>query len=317
MQVIYFQFAKNGTPFVGPLREDLHVDIINRNNNQKVRINSISSYNTYCSLGTVQGIAPKQREQFRKLLKKAKEHTRALISSQALSNQAWLHHIICFVPSVVYPTAACHLNDYQLDQLQRNYIGVLMNKMGFIRKYARDIVYGPKEFDGIGCLNMRIEVGLLAVETIVRNLRIPGHGQSIIKTFLESWQHVSGMSHPLLEYPKIRAPHLEGYFYSHVRNYCAKHEISIEINDIAIQIPPRGNDEFIMDIACRDTEINDNECKQIYYFKSYLQVKWKSDLMTAQGDRIADGIMQGYRLYQHSSSKREEITQDRPSAATW
>ena len=86
---------------------------------------------------------------------------------------------------------------------------------------------------------------------------------------------------------------------------------------MAIQIPPRGNDEFIMDIACRDTEINDNECKKIYYCKSYLQVKWKSDLMTAQDDRIADCIMQGYRMYQHSSSKREEITQDRPRLATW
>ena len=84
---------------------------------------------------------------------------------------------MCFVPLVVYPTAACHLNDYQLDQLQRNYVSVLMNKMGFIRRYARDIVYGPKEFGGIGCLDMRIEAGLLAVETIVRNLIIPGHGQ--------------------------------------------------------------------------------------------------------------------------------------------
>ena len=58
-----------------------------------------------------------------------------------------------------------------------------------------------------------------------------------------------------------------------MRNYSAKHELSIEINDMATQIPPRGNDEFIIDIACRDNEINDNECKQIYYCKNYLQVK--------------------------------------------
>ena len=62
MQVIYYEFASYGTPFIGPPRDDLHVEIINRNNNQKVRINSISLYDTYQSLETVQGIAPKQRE---------------------------------------------------------------------------------------------------------------------------------------------------------------------------------------------------------------------------------------------------------------
>ena len=144
MQVIYFKFATNGTPFVGPPREDLHVDIINRNNNKKVRINSISSYATYRSLGTVQGIAPKQREQFRQLQQKAKEHTRALISSQATTKQAWLHHIMCFVPSVVYPTAVCHIDNNQLDQLQRSYVSVLMNKMGFVRNML-EILFSVQE----------------------------------------------------------------------------------------------------------------------------------------------------------------------------
>ena len=67
MQVIYFNFATNGTSFVGPPWDDLHVEIINRNNNEKVRINSISFYDTYQSLGIMQGIAPKQREQFKQL----------------------------------------------------------------------------------------------------------------------------------------------------------------------------------------------------------------------------------------------------------
>ena len=107
-----------------------------------------------------------------------------------------------------------------------------MNKMGFIRTYARAIVFGPKDLGGIGCLDTRIEAGLGAIETIVRNLRTPGHGQTIITTFLTTWQHVSGMSKPLMEYPKVRAPHLEGHFYTYIRSYCAKHDISIEINNI-------------------------------------------------------------------------------------
>ena len=45
-----------------------------------------------------------------------------------------------------------------------------MNKMGFVRTYARDIVFGPKDLGGIGCLDMRIEAGLGDIKTIVRNL---------------------------------------------------------------------------------------------------------------------------------------------------
>lgn len=62
-----------------------------------------------------------------------------------------------------------------------------------------------------------------------------------------------------------------------------------------------------MDIAYNDLENSDNDYKQIYYCRSYLQVKLKSDLMTAFGDLLADKIMQGCRMYQHSSSKKEEI----------
>ena len=47
--------------------------------------------------------------------------------------------------------------------------------MGFLRTYARDIVFCPKEYDGTGCLDMHIEADLLAIETIIQNLRTPGH----------------------------------------------------------------------------------------------------------------------------------------------
>ena len=59
-----------------------------------------------------------------------------------------------------------------------------MNKMGFVRTYARSIVFGPKDYGGIGCLDLRIEAGFGAIETIARHLRTPGHGQFIISVFL-------------------------------------------------------------------------------------------------------------------------------------
>ena len=64
LQVIYWRFSLTGTPFAGPPKDDHHIDIINRTTDKKVQINSISAHATYNSLGTVQGIAPHQREQY-------------------------------------------------------------------------------------------------------------------------------------------------------------------------------------------------------------------------------------------------------------
>ena len=53
---------------------------------------------------------------------------------------------------------------------------------------------------------------------------------------------------------------------------------------------------------------------KIYYCKSYLQ---NSDLMTVFGNTVMKGITQGYRIYQQSSSKREEVVQERLNERTW
>ena len=39
--------------------------------------------------------------------------------------------------------------------------------------------------------------------------------------------------------------------------------------------------------------------------------------MTAVGDTVMKGIVKGYRMHQQSSSKREEIVQERPNERTW
>lgn len=137
MQVIYWNFSSTGTPYAGPPNDDLHIEIINRTTNKKVKINSISAHATYNSLGTVQGIAPHQREQYRQLNRKSTAHTRALINSQVTPSQAMLHHRLCFITSISYPTAVCHLSERQLDNLQKPYINVLLNKMKFPRNYNR------------------------------------------------------------------------------------------------------------------------------------------------------------------------------------
>jgi len=136
------------------------------------------------------------------------------------------------------------------------------------------------------------------------------------------------MSKPLLQYPGIRAPHLEGHYYVHIRRFLAKHNASLEIDCIPKPTYERKGDEYIMDIVCSPTtttELNkmnlkhytDAEIRQLYYCKSYLKVQRISDLCTADGVFVLPSIAKGERSIRQCTSKLEEIRQERPGGNTW
>ena len=317
MQSIYFIFAMNGAPAVGPLLTGGTIQLMDRNTNTSIDIKPISSYATYKSLGTYQGVSAHSSAQFRALKKKTIPLIRALVNSPVTQHQAYLHHSLCFHSSIVYPLSVCHLSQHQLHNLQSSYLSVSRNKLGLPRSHPDALLFGPRRYGGLGILNLQIEAALSGVETIVRNLRTTGTADNIITLFLHKWQQASGMSHPLLQYPSIHAPHLEGHFYTHIRSFLATHQLSIEIHGIDILTPPRENDECIMDVACDSDVFTDKEIRKIFYCKNYLEVKWLSDMCTADGEQLLAGPYEGIRSFRTSASKHEEITQERPSDATW
>ena len=115
--------------------------------------------------------------------------------------------------------------------------------MGFNRCHNRELFFGPEALGGIGAYDLRIEAGLSGVETIIRNIITPGNLRLIILLFLCTLQHVSGLTKPLLEYPKIKAPFLEGIHYRYICSFLTEHNLSLEIEPIKEVLPPRENDQ--------------------------------------------------------------------------
>ena len=317
MQVLRFVFATNGAPVIDTLNDSCKVTLTDRNTDRRIIINPISPYTTYKSLGTHQGISERSHAQFHTLHKKTLPLLRALVGAPVTPHQAFLHHSLCFVPSIGYPLSVCHLSQSQLHQLQAPYLSILRNKLRLPRSHPKALMFGPRSHGGLGTLDLRIEAGLGGIDNIVRNLRSPGKARSIINIFLHKWQHASGMSLPLLEYPSIHAPHLEGHYYVYIRQFLAIHQLSLEVYGLTPALPPRENDECIMDVACDSAYFTDQEIRQIYYCKSYLEVFWLSDMCTADGEQLLAGPYEGIRSYRTSASKMEEIIQERPNDATW
>ena len=148
-----------------------------------------------------------------------------------------------------------------------------------------------------------IEAHIGGIENIIRTLRTPGQGQEIVKRFLVTFQIASGLSKPIFQYPKLRAPHLEGHFYKHLRIFLAQNNISFDIAGIETATPPREFDRYIMDVATSNDAFEDKEIKFIYYCKSFLQVQWVSDLCNADGTSVLPNIKEGHCSIVQSQSK--------------
>jgi hypothetical protein len=327
-QVLAFQFSLNGAPVIAPADPKLTITLQDRLYNKEVIIKPISPYKTYRSLGTEQGTSKNQRQQHEKLMKTSGTHTRKLACSAMTPKCAWVHYTAVFQSSVGYPLSMCHLSQHQLHDLQKKYIPTLMNKMGIARTHAHALVFGPRSYGGIGCNDLRIEQGLDAIQNLIRQLRTPGYGKQLATIFLRTFQNASGLSKPLLQYPEIRAPHLEGHYYVHIRRFLAQNNSSLEIDCIPQPTYERQGDEYIMDVVCSPKTAyemdrnklmyyKDSEIRQIYYCKSYLNVQRISDLCTADGDFILPSIAKGERSIRQCASKLEEIRQDRPNELSW
>ena len=113
-QIIQFEFTMSGAPVVAPPTPDQTFIIKDCILNFDFRIKPISPYDTYSSLGTLQGISEKQEDQVNILMKKATAHNRALLHSTATRGQAWIHHKMCFIPSIGYPLPVCHISNKKL-----------------------------------------------------------------------------------------------------------------------------------------------------------------------------------------------------------
>jgi hypothetical protein len=161
---------------------------------------------------------------------------------------------------------------HQLHNLQKKYIPTLMNKMGIARTHAHALIFGPKSYGGIGCSDLRIEQGLDAVQNLIRQFRTPGYGNQLATIFLRTFQLASGLSKSLLQFPEIRAPHIEGHYYVNIRRFLAQNKSSLEIECIPTQTYKRQGDEYIMDVVCSPkTAIELDRSKLKYYTEAEIR----------------------------------------------
>jgi exonuclease III len=315
-QSMRFDFSGTGTPY---LRHGKHGPpiVIQDAQGEDITITQLPVTQAYKILGTYQAAVASQRQQHTVLLQKATDHCRTLALSNVSKRGAWIYYSSVFLRSVGYPLGVCHLTTSQLESLQGPMVSTTLQKMGYNSRMSRKATYGPTKYGGLDFRDLKIEQGVESIRLLMRHLRIPGQPQQMLLITLDQLQHNSGLGTPLLEFPDIRAPHLEGLWIPQIRKFLQRIHGSLRIADLTIQPLQRYHDYYIMDAVVTCPSLSPSDVKRINYCRLYLQVLTLSDMSNATGDRLAPGIRHGQHLWSQSKTTIQEIHQERPNEASW
>ena len=209
-QIISTTFSQEGAPVIVAHDKSWYIDIVDKTNNTTQQVKGLSANTPLKTLGKIQVICKKQDDQLKVQLAKATQIICALACSNVSEKCAFIYWNAVFVASIPFPLGVSHNTNTKLNNLQKKYILIVLNKMGFLQTCLHAVVFVPATHKEIGSIDLQIEQGIMIINEIMRTMLTPGQGQDILLIFLWTFQHASGLSKPLLEYPDQLASHLEG-----------------------------------------------------------------------------------------------------------
>ena len=156
------------------------------------------------------------------------------------------------------------------------------------------------------------------VLVLLRHWRKDSQAGQLSRIALAWFQVQAGVSFPLLEYPSRPVPQLESKWISSMRDFLAKINAAIVIDDFVPPAPQRLHDFVIMNVIHASGAFNNAEIRRLNYCCLYLQAETASDLTTGvAGDRLDPSKLRGTWSLQGSRHHGNAIYQDRPEGKTW
>ena len=308
-------FDRNGAPV---LRSSKHGEPIKIHNafGKTTTLKQLSVYSPYKTLGTYQCPGSAQWQQESILVQKSQLLVKALATSSCQGHPAWMFYTSVFCKSVGYPLTASRLSDRQIQKIQGPMTPVILNRLGYERRLAHALAFGPRRFGGLGLPHLQTGKYFSQIQLVLRHLRTPGQPGTLARINFNRIQHVAGVSYPIFEHPTRPLPHLEGTWLPTFRSLLASINASLEISELRILPPQRDRDRYIMDIAL-SYSFSDRELRFINYCRYFFQSLTVSDLCTACGTRLAHGIYAGEKTALQSVSTLNEPYQENPGAVAW
>jgi hypothetical protein len=168
----------------------------------------------------------------------ATSYARRILTSPLSKRDAWIAYHTVFIPSMTYTFPVTHQSSKSLRRLQSAPTRSTLNKIGFNRNTPHAVAFGPTIYNGLAMRDLTVEQGIGQLQLLIRHVRAESIQGSLFLITLSWWQHLAGVSFPLLQDTATPLPFLDADLPSSIRSYLATVDGSLHIPLIADQLPP-------------------------------------------------------------------------------
>ena len=318
--LLHWNFSLSGAPLLQDLSHTEHppLSIQTARRDQGYIIPYRNPYQAHKTLGHYKEPAGTQRAQFRHLLEKTTTMARFLRHSPINSRETRLFYTTIYLPRMTYPMKNTFFTKPQLEQLQRQALGVTIQKLGFNKCTARVIIHGSTQYGGAQLPHLYTEQGIGQLTQFLRHWRTPQSRVGRTLRILVHWTQQSlGLATSFLTDTTTPLPHMETKWLTSLRNFLATTGGFLQLDDPGLLPLQREHDQHIMEIILRSKRFTDQEIRYLNYCRLYLQAVTISDLSLPNGTHLDGHMLRGNLHFSSSFSRLLHINQDRPSNHIW
>jgi hypothetical protein len=156
------------------------------------------------TLGVFMTPALTWKGQFETMRKKMHESIVKIMNMDVNSYQASIFFNIYLIKTVYFGCGIVVLNEKQERELKRIYEEPILNKLGFSKKFPRDVLYARKSALGIGLMEPNTIIAMLKLKLYIGSKRGRGNSWESVKTQEECLMIEAGRNVPLGQNPEKR-----------------------------------------------------------------------------------------------------------------
>jgi hypothetical protein len=274
--------ARMATPDEVPM----DITLVDSESNTPFNIIQKSAHDSHKTLGVMECPSGNYRDEFLRLMNKAKGFAQILATSKLSRKEAHTFYFSTFIPSMNYSSAIGTLTANQAKQIQGAVTQQFVAKMGFNRCLPSAFTYGPPSLGGLGLRHLFHEQGTEKAMIIIRLLRTDRPASKILRIQLAWAQLVAGISDPILEETHTRLPHIgEEKWISTLRTFLSESQLSIKIVHLTKKKSKCQNDTYLMDSAC-SMKYTDRQLCMINRCRIFLRVETLAEVSSYSGKAI-------------------------------
>ena len=256
-------------------------------------------------------------EQVKVLTQRSKNLANIVASSGLYPYQADVALRMIYTPALSYCLPSVSIPQQDLDKLQYKAIESFLPALGYNNKFPRVVVFGPKEYGGMGVPHLFTEMNVMKVEYIMMHIRSNSDIGTQFRINLNWIQLNLGIPVPLFEY-EHEITYLDNWFIT-LHSFLRQINARLVIKDTLVPILDRERDCCIMEsIPQSNIVLSRKQYGHVNNWRRYFRVQTLSDITNPSGDKIEPMYLK-FKAADHHPQRESKLDwprQDKPECHT-